>query len=89
MVKSVLESILVYWFSLIRIPASIIHGISRRMFQFLWAGSSTRHKFHLTNWESISVPKKMGGWGLKNLDWFSSAQLKKLMERALWEGSLE
>jgi hypothetical protein len=38
LVKYVLESILVYWISLAKIPKILLNKIRRRMFSFLWTG---------------------------------------------------
>ena len=44
--------------------------------------NSTGKKIHLANWEIISNPREMGGWGFKNIIWFSYA----LSFNSLWRG---
>jgi hypothetical protein len=35
-------------------------------FNFLWKGSLDYKRSHLANWKSLSKPKALGGWGLKD-----------------------
>ena len=73
MVQAVLTSIPVYWLGLAPIPISVLNKLRSIAFAFLWGSSGTKHKHHLTNWQHLSWPKKNGGWGIKNLLWFSIA----------------
>ena len=59
------------------------------MFNFLWGSSDNNYKYHLASWKDISWPKEQGGWGIKNLSWFSLALRIKtfwriLHSRGLW-----
>lgn len=49
LLKSVLESQLVYWMSLAAIPISVLNKIRKAMFSFLWKGSSENFHYHLCN----------------------------------------
>jgi hypothetical protein len=80
LVKAVLESIYVYWLSLEKIPKSVLNSIRRRMFSFLWSGKKEKEGIHLSNWKKIAKPKKVGGWGIKNIFMFGQA----LAEKSLW-----
>ena len=45
--------------------------------------------YHLSNWKYLTWPKENGGWGIKNLNWFSIAlRLKNLwmvlQNKGLW-----
>jgi len=59
--KVVLESIPVYWLSLYKVPSSILAGIRKRIFSFIWKGNHTSKKIHLARWELLSKPKFKGG----------------------------
>lgn len=87
-INFVLQSVPVYWLSMALVPKAILDGIRRRMFQFLWAGNSTIYKFHLSAWQHISLPKSIGGWGLKHLAWFVDALGAKTLWRALFGDTL-
>jgi hypothetical protein len=80
LVKAVLESIPVYWLSLAKIPKSILNIIRRRMFSFMWTGKKLKEGIHLISWENIAKPKKLGGWGIKNIYAFG----KSLATKSLW-----
>jgi hypothetical protein len=67
LVKSVLESLAVYWMTLERIPAKIIKLLRRLTFNFLWRDSAGNRRFHLCSWQELSKPRKAGGWGFKSL----------------------
>jgi hypothetical protein len=67
LVKVVLESIPVYWLSVEKIPKSTLNNIRKRMFSFLWSGKKLKEGLHLINWQKIAMPKKDGGWGIKNI----------------------
>lgn len=69
---SVLQNITVYWLSLSKIPKTILNGMCKRTFSFIWAGGGYTFKFHLVNWKSLARPRQMGGGLLKiwsNLIW--------------------
>ena len=70
LINSILEAILVYWFSLSTVPANILQIIRIICKNFLWAGMDKQHVFWWTSWKSITRPKVMGGWGLKDLGLF-------------------
>ena len=73
LIRLVLTSIPVYWFSLFPIPASIIDRLRKLIFSFLWGSSTNKSKFHLMNWKELARPISQGGWGIKHLPSFSLA----------------
>jgi hypothetical protein len=80
LVKSVLESIMVYWNSIVVIPKGVLDKIQRVCSRFLWFGHKEIGGFHLASWRSIADPKEARGWGLKDVRSFSKA----LAGRNLW-----
>ena len=58
------------------------------MFNFLWGSTSTNRKYHLAKWMDLSWPKELGGWGIKNLSWFSMALRLKFFWSTLQSGGL-
>lgn len=62
---SVLQGLPVYWFSLRRIPATIINGVRSRLFRFIWSGKPLIRKWHLNLWQSPCWPKSRGDGGLE------------------------
>lgn len=49
---------------------------------FIWSGMKNKNKYHLTKLDHISMPKRLGGWGILNLRRFDYALLLK----SLWKG---
>jgi hypothetical protein len=78
LVKSVLESILVYWISLAWLPKGTLEKLRRTCFRFLWAGSKEHFVLPWVKWNIMVVPKLLGGWGLKNIHLFSKALAAKV-----------
>lgn len=68
--KAVLQNLGVYWFTLCKVPRSILCLIRRKMYNFLWSGGGDTSKFHLVNWSVLARPWKLGGWNIKDLDLF-------------------
>lgn len=66
-----------------KIPTSILTGIRRKIFHFIWTGNHSQ-KFHLIDWERLARPVELGGWAIKNIHIFSSALLAKSLWRSLW-----
>jgi hypothetical protein len=73
LMKSVLEIQPVYWMSLAAIPYTVLNKLRKVMFNFLWNGNSETHHYHLCRWETLSKPKKYGGWGFHNIFHFNKA----------------
>jgi hypothetical protein len=82
LVKVVLQSILVYWLSLAKVPASTLHKIQQLMANFLWRGANKTTGFHLSKWKNIAIPKEFGGWGIRNIFWIA----KSLAAKSCWRG---
>ena len=67
LIKSCLASIPVYLLSFIKFPKWAIRVIHSHLGNCLWDDSPTTRKFHLANWESVSMMKEYGGLGIPNL----------------------
>jgi hypothetical protein len=80
--KVVLQSILVYWLSLAKVPTSTLHKIQQLMANFLWRGASKTTGFHLSKWKNIAIPKEFGGWGIRNI----FCIVKSLAVKSCWRG---
>lgn len=49
------------------IPQSMLTKLRKMIFAFLWKNSKQNRGLHLCRWETLSKPKALGGWGLRNL----------------------
>jgi len=58
------------------------------MFNFLWSGKKEKEGMNLSNWKNISKPRKVGGWGIKNIFFFGKALAVKILCRCLMFSSL-
>ena len=77
LIKVVLPSLPVYWMALIPIPSSVLDKLRYLIISFLWGSSVEQKKFHLVDWQTLSKPISLGGWGIKHMGLFSlSIRLK-------------
>jgi hypothetical protein len=83
LVNSVLQSLAVYWMLLERIPTKILSLIRKLSFSFLWSDFAGHRRFHLCRWQTLTRPKREGGWGLKNPFIFNKALLACSFWRAI------
>ncbi|KAJ9537654.1 hypothetical protein OSB04_030387 [Centaurea solstitialis] len=75
LIKSVLESLQLYWMVIITFPASVIHSLEKLFRDFLWnQGDPSRGKVKVA-WETVCKPKSAGGLGLKRLAMWNRALL--------------
>lgn len=83
LVFSVLQYSHVYWFSLFRVPMTILVSLRRLFFRFFWRGLHENVKFHLADWESLSLSKYWGGRGFNHLGLFNLSLCAKSLSRGL------
>ena len=88
LVKSVLEAIPIYWMSIAWIPKGILEKLRCICFTFLWQGQKEVHSRPWVKWDRIAIPKALGGCGLKNIFWFSTALAAKCKWRLISTTSL-
>jgi len=84
LVQSVLSQLAIYWVHLFYIPAPIIYKMKSYAANFLWGGKSGQTKIHLVKMKSLTIPKKMGGWGLLDMRSMGNALLCKTLLRGLF-----
>ncbi|KAJ0855327.1 putative RNA-directed DNA polymerase [Helianthus annuus] len=80
LIRSVLESLPNYYFSLYKAPAKVIRDLECLMKKFLWGGSSEVRKTHWVAWDTVTRPKNNGGLGIckpKNIN-------KALLSKWAW-----
>jgi hypothetical protein len=58
------------------------------MFQILWGGQKESFVMPWIKWNSLALPKLMGGWGLKNIHCFSTALAAKTGWRLISSNNL-
>eukprot|EP00253_Pinus_taeda_P025252 PITA_25252 len=78
LIKFVIEATPVYWMALAWIPRGILSRLQSICCRFLWKGQQTGRLFAWVKWDTIALPKRWGGWGIKRLALFSKALAAKL-----------
>ncbi|GKV19324.1 hypothetical protein SLEP1_g29604 [Rubroshorea leprosula] len=95
LLKAVLSSIPVYYFSTLKAPKKVINLLSLIQRRFLWGGSEENKRISWVGWDSVCKSKEEGGLGVKNLGIFNVALLGKWRwrlleeENALWRRVIE
>lgn len=78
MIKSVLQSIPSYVMSIFRLPNSLLEEIEKMLNAFWWGhGGASNKGIHWLAWDKLSVHKRHGGMGFKDLAAFNVAMLGK------------
>ncbi|KAJ0856584.1 putative reverse transcriptase zinc-binding domain-containing protein [Helianthus annuus] len=67
LIRSVLESLPNYYFSLFKAPSKVISDLEAIIRRFLWGGDEGNKKMHWVDWNSVARPKAQGGLGLNKL----------------------
>jgi len=67
LIKACLASIPVYLLSFIKFLKWAIRIIHTHMANFLWNDNPEAHRYHLINWDTVSLLKEFGGLGVPNL----------------------
>eukprot|EP00253_Pinus_taeda_P030603 PITA_30603 len=78
LIKSVLEATPVFWMALTWIPRNILGRLKQLCSRYLWNGNQDKRIFAWISWKKITLPKKWGGWGLKDLPDFAMALAAKM-----------
>ncbi|KAL9660449.1 hypothetical protein QQ045_025264 [Rhodiola kirilowii] len=81
LIISVLQAIVFYWASICILPKKVLQGINSICANFLWNGKAEGRSCHLINWNAVSLDKREGGIGIKNLEVMNEA----LVLNQLWD----
>ncbi|MCH82551.1 putative ribonuclease H protein [Trifolium medium] len=61
-----------------KIPKSCLDDIQRIQRNFIWGDTEHKRRFHAIGWDKVTVPKSLGGLGVRKLDIMNQACLLKL-----------
>ncbi|KAG8367282.1 hypothetical protein BUALT_Bualt16G0056200 [Buddleja alternifolia] len=78
LVKSVAQSIPIYFMSLYYIPRSVCDSLDKKMRNFWWGDRDENRHIYLRSWDFICSPKEFGGLGLRRTRDMNSAMVSKL-----------
>jgi hypothetical protein len=68
---------------IVAIPKGILNKIRKISCRYLWAGQGGMKGTHLEKWSSITAPKELGGWGLKDIHAFTQDLVGKILWRMI------
>ena len=77
LINSIIEAIPIYRITLTFVPSSILQGLRILCKTFLWGVKDKVQVFSWIAWQQIPRPKVLGGWGIKDLPYFSKALVAK------------
>lgn len=78
LIKSVVQATLSYYMSMYLIPPSLGDEIQRMMNSFFWGSSQRNNRgINWLDWDKLTIPKKFGGMGFRNIYAFNLAMLAK------------
>jgi hypothetical protein len=66
LLKSILQTMSLYLFSVLAAPKWVLNSIWKIQCTFLWSGENNTHKWALVKWDTIFLPKNMGGLSLRD-----------------------
>ncbi|XP_071728391.1 uncharacterized protein [Rutidosis leptorrhynchoides] len=67
LIKSVLSSLPLYYFSLFRAPPCVLKLLESVRRSFFWGGADSGSKIHWVKWESVISPYEVGGLNIGSL----------------------
>ncbi|GJW28226.1 putative gag-pol polyprotein [Tanacetum coccineum] len=80
LIRSVLSSMHIYWASVFILPTCIMHDLEQLMRGFIWCQREMKKGKAKVTWDSMCMPKHVGGLGISRIDDFNVA----LMATHIW-----
>ncbi|GKV15349.1 hypothetical protein SLEP1_g26146 [Rubroshorea leprosula] len=78
LINFVMASIPLFYMQSTMLPASILSELDKISRDFLWGSNPDHRKLHLISWDKVSVPKSLGGLGIKSAKETNLAAMAKL-----------
>ncbi|CAL8098266.1 unnamed protein product [Prunus armeniaca] len=77
LIQSVASSIPLYTMQTAMLPQGLCEDLDKSSKSFLWGSSENYHKTHLVKWDTVCLPKRLGGLGIKKASLMNQAMLSK------------
>jgi hypothetical protein len=81
LIQSRLASVPIYLLSYIKFPKWAIKILNSHFANFLWSDTEGKNKYHLANWESVSMLKEFGGLRIPSLRDLNTCLLASWLKR--------
>jgi hypothetical protein len=81
LLKSCLASIPIYLMFVIKFLRWAIDDINSQMSNFFWNDTKEKHRYHLSNWQSLTRRKEQGGLGVPDLKMLNLCLLASWVQR--------
>ena len=81
LVKVAVTPIVDYYMQCHALPIKVCNAIDKTIRDFLWELTEEKRKLHMVNWQTVTVPKELGGLGLFQMRYRNLALLAKLCWR--------
>ena len=85
LVKSVVAPIAYYYMQCHSIPIKVCDSIDKTTRDFIWGSTEKKRRMHMVKWNTIALPKELGGLGLCSMKYRNQAMLAKLCWRLAHE----
>ncbi|KAK0588170.1 hypothetical protein LWI29_035325 [Acer saccharum] len=77
LIKAVTSALPTYAMQSIKLPTEVWHTLDGLNRDFLWGSNSDKRKIHLVKWDTVCLPKKLGGLGIRKMKWMNQSLLAK------------
>ena len=84
--KAVIEAVPIYSMMTTAIPKACLNEINKIQRAFIWGDEDGNRKYHAIRWDLVTLPKALGGLGIRRLVNMNKACLMKL-GRAIRSGT--
>lgn len=81
LIKSVMQSIPIYYLSFFKCPKSVVHQIEKLQRDFLSNDHVDDRKYHLVRWDLVCKPIEQGGLRIQSIEKVNKALLGKWLWR--------